>query len=166
MKPTSALVRASENNKKISTESYLKFQLDPHTSAVFAMRHVLEAMTLPAHQLTLMPNSVPCMIGLMNRRSRVLWVINLMHLLGMTPPDTYTQHYNLIIIQVNSIPLALSVHHVNGILNIEKPNIQPPPGHISSAIVPYLSGCIFQKKTMSLVLDATAIVNSQHLRKF
>ncbi|MEB3356499.1 MAG: chemotaxis protein CheW [Synechococcales bacterium] len=166
MKPSpSALARASDSRRKIAGESFLKFQLCPNTLAVFTMRQVLEAMTLPTRQLTPMPNTAPYMLGLMNRRSRVLWVVSLPLLLGLPLPSIPVQQYSLIIVQVNSMPLALAVHQVDGITWLDPTQIQPSLNHLSTSIVPYLSGCVFQQNTVLLVLDAAAVIKSPLLRQ-
>jgi positive phototaxis protein PixI len=157
---TSALARLSDRPQKALKDSCLKFLLAPQTFAVFSMRHVQEAIVLPARQLTPMPNMPPCMLGLMNRRSRVLWVVNLAQLLGLPSPDLARQQYNLVIIQVGAVLLGLAVQKVEGISWIEADAIQSPLGQVAPNIVPYLSGCVWQQQTVVLVLDAPAIVRS------
>ncbi|MGF1499736.1 MAG: chemotaxis protein CheW [Elainellaceae cyanobacterium] len=166
MQPTtSALARPADQPRKTIGESFLKFQLCPNTLAVFPMQQVLEAMTLPVRQLTPMPNTSPCMLGLMNRRSRVLWVVSLPHLLGLPLSSTPLQQYSLIVVQVGSVPVGLAVHQVEGITWLESKQIQSSFNHLSTNIIPYLSGCVFQQKTVLLVLDAAAIIQSPILRQ-
>ncbi len=171
MKPTSALVlssgesRSIDKPRKIVGDSYLKLRLSLEVSAVFPMRHVLEAMTLPTQQVTLMPNVSPCMLGLMNRRSRVLWVVSLAHFLGLPLPAIQPQQYSIVVVQVDVAPLGLAVHQVEGVTGIDPAIIQPPPGHISTKIVPYLSGCISQQQNIVLVLNAAAIIKSPLLHQ-
>lgn len=168
---SSALVLPHGQPQKPSGDAYLKFQLTPQTSAVFATPYVQEAVVLPARRLTPMPNMPPCMLGLMNRRSRVMWVVDLAQLLGLNPPDTtslnYTLHYSLVLIQVGAVPLGLAVHQVNGINWIATDTIHSPIGQVSSSLVPYLRGCVLQQHEQQpdlvLVLDAEAIVQSPML---
>ena len=165
---TSALVRSSSSSNRTSGEAYLRFELCPQTSATLFMRHVQEAMILPARRLTPMPNMPACMLGLMNRRSRVLWVIDLAQMLGLAMLDANTQQYHLVLIQVGPIALGLAVQHVEGITWINPDRIQPSIGQVIPSLVPYLRGCTIQqqeqKQEMLLVLDAESITQSPILR--
>ena len=79
-------------------EAYLKFQLAPRVPAVFAAKSVEEATVLPTSQVTAIPNMPACMMGLVNRRNRVIWLANLVKLLGMPIPDRPTQQYSTVIV--------------------------------------------------------------------
>lgn len=157
---TSALTLQRDRTQNTIGETYLKIQLGLKTSAVLSTKHVQEALVLPAHQLTPMPNMPACMLGLINRRSRVLWVIDLAQILGLPNPETSSQQNSLVLLQVGSISLALLVKQIEGIAGFTAETIQSPPGYVTSALVPYLRGCILQKQEILLVLDAEAIVQS------
>lgn len=165
---TSALVRSSSHSNRASGDAYLRFELCPQTSAVLFMRYVQEAMVLPARRLTPMPNMPACMLGLMNRRSRVLWVVDLAQMLGLAMLDANTQQYSLVLVQVGTIALGLAVQQVEGITWINPDQIQPSIGQVIPTLVPYLRGCTVQqqeqKQEMLLVLDAEPIVQSPILR--
>jgi positive phototaxis protein PixI len=169
---TSALALHPQRSRKVSGDPYLKFHINSQTPIVFSMRHVQEALILPSRRLTPMPNMPPCMVGLMNRRSRVLWVVDLAQLLGLSTSHSlmqqYNFQYNLVIVQVGLVPLGLVVQQVEGITWIQSDAIQSPIGQVSSALIPYLRGCILQqqeqRQEIVLVLDAEAIVQSPALQ--
>jgi len=126
-------------------------------------------LILPSRRLTPMPNMPAPMMGLMNRRSRVIWVVDLAQLLGLSMLDaSSTQQYMLILIQVGAVPLGLAVHQVEGITRLKPDAIQSPVGQVTSALVPYLRGCVLQqqsqKQEILLVLDGEAIAHSPILR--
>ena len=104
----------------------------------------------------------------MNRRSRVLWVVDLARMLGLAALDTTVQQYNLVIIQVGLVTLGLAVQRVEGITWIEPNQIQSPIGQVMPSLVPYLRGCAIQQqdqaKTLLMVLDAEAVAQSSILR--
>ncbi len=148
-------------------DAYLKFRLDPQTPAVFSMRSVQEAIVLPTRRLTPIPNVPPAMMGLMNRRSRVIWVVDLAQLLAISSLDANAQQHSIILVQVGAVPLGLAVQQVEGMVRLESNQIQSPIGQISTALVPYLRGCALQqlqKPEMLLVLDPEAIVQAPVLR--
>lgn len=153
---------------KVHGDAYLKFRLSQRTPAVFSMRYVQEALILPARRLTPMPNMPTPMLGLMNRRSRVLWVADLAQLLGLPALDGNVQQYTVILIQVGSVPLGLAVQQVEGITRLPSDAIQSPLGQVTAALVPYLRGCALQqhddKQEILLVLDAEAVTQSPILQ--
>jgi positive phototaxis protein PixI len=153
---------------KASGEAYLKFQLGRQTPAVFSMRHVQEAMILPTRRLTPMPNMPAPILGLTNRRSRISWVIDLPQLLGLPALDTNAQQHTLVLVQVGAVSLSFAVQQVEGISRFQTDEIQSPRGQVTSALVPYLRGCILQqqepKPEILLVLDAEAIAQSPLLQ--
>ena len=63
------------------TQSYLKFTLGLQ-AALLPTQQVQEAITIPTARITPMPNMPPALLGLINRRSQVLWVTDLALLLG------------------------------------------------------------------------------------
>lgn len=163
--PVSALALPE---RSVLGDAYLKFRLNPQTAAVIAMRSVQEALVLPARRLTPMPNVPAPMLGLMNRRSRVIWVIDLAQLLELSMLDPNVQQYQLMLIQIGTVPLGLAVQQVEGMVRFQPDEIQSPIGQVSAALVPYLRGCALQqqdqKQEIVLVLDAEAIVQAPLLR--
>ncbi|MBD3881034.1 purine-binding chemotaxis protein CheW [Phormidium tenue FACHB-886] len=162
---SSAIAPASSLHK--AGETYLKFHLSRQIPAVLSMRYIQEAMILPSRRLTPMPNVPAPMMGLMNRRSRVIWVVDLAQLLGLAVFDAASsQQYTLILIQVGSVPLGLAVYQVEGIMRLEADTIQSPVGQVSTTLLPYLRGCVLQQQTKEvlLVLDAEAIAQSPVLQ--
>jgi positive phototaxis protein PixI len=145
-------------------ESFLKFQLAPKVLALFPAKVVQEATILPSKRVTALPNMPPCLIGLMHRRSRVIWVASLMRLMGLMVPERSMQQYALVIVQVGTSPLALQVETIEGIITISPEAIVPPPAQVNPAIVAYVKGCVTQGEETLLVLDAEAILQSSALQ--
>jgi twitching motility protein PilI len=146
-----------------ATQSYLKFTLGLQ-AALIPTRQVQEAITIPTARITPMPNMPPALLGLINRRSQVLWVTDLALLLGLPVAYPNTQQYNLVLMQTGSVLLGLRVHAIEGILNLPMGQLQPPPAHIPNSLVPFLQGCVLQQGEVLLVLDAEAILRSPALQ--
>ncbi len=143
----------------IAGDAYLKFQLAPQIPAVFAAQAVEEAMMLPATQVTAMPNMPACMMGLINRRNRVIWTANLVRLLGLPVTERPRQQYSMVIIKSGS-SLGLMVDEIEGIVHLRTSQLQPLPLQVNPILVPYLKGCAVQNEQILLVLDAEAILQS------
>lgn len=147
------------SDRPITGDAYLKFQLAPQVPAVFTAQVVEEAMVLPATRVTAMPNMPACMLGLINRRNRVIWTANLVKLLGLPVPDRPRQQYSMVIIKSGS-SLGLMVDEIEGIVHLRASQLQPLPPQVNPGLVPYLKGCAVQNEQILLVLDAEAILQS------
>jgi positive phototaxis protein PixI len=162
------------NNSRIRVEEqlsannlengYLQFKLNQQTSAILSMNYTQEAVILPVESVTSMPNMLPCVLGLMNWRSRIIWAIDLPRMLNLEFLDGRLRQYNIIVIQVESLLLGLVVHEVKGITKFISDDIESPVGQVASSLVPYLSGCVVQEEEILLVLDAQSIIDSPIFR--
>lgn len=151
---------------QMTGDAYLRFKIG-QVSALLSMKYVQETLILPSRRLTPMPNVSPCMVGLTNRRNRVMWVIDLAQLLGLSALDASSDQYMLILMQVNSVSLGLAVHQVEGTARLEADSIQSPVGQVANSLLPYLQGYVLQQqKTQEilLVLDGEAIAHSPVFR--
>ncbi|PSB30417.1 chemotaxis protein CheW [Stenomitos frigidus] len=156
----SALTLPSNRQQTVPGEAHLKFLLDPQMPLVLPMKQVQEVLVLSANRLTPMPNMPACVIGLMNRRSRVLWVVDLTRMLGTPPLDLNTQQHSLVIIRPGNIALGVVVQRVEGMVWLTPDQIQPPPSHVPSSLLTYLRGCVLQEQAIWFVLDALSLLQS------
>ncbi|MGC1308091.1 MAG: chemotaxis protein CheW [Phormidesmis sp.] len=147
------------SDRQIMGEAYLKFQLAPRVPAVIAARMIEAATVLPTAQVTAIPNMPPCMLGLVNRRNRVVWIAHLVKLLGMPVIDRPRQQYSMVVVKAGS-SLGLMVDDIDGIIHLPGGALQPPPPQINPILVPYLRGCAVQDEQLLLVLDAEAVLQS------
>lgn len=144
-------------------DTYLRFQLDSQTPAILSVDCVQEVLIVPLGRITSIPNMPKCVLGLLNRRNRVLWVIDLAQMLNLETINTNAQQYNMVIIRVGQIPLGLVVQEVKGVTRFTLDCIQSVQGLVSSSLNPYLRGCILQNKEILLLLNAEGIVHSHVL---
>ena len=128
------------------------------------MKHTQEAIILPVEAVTSMPNMPACILGLMNWRSRIIWVVDLPRMLNLEALDHRLRQYNVIVIKVESLLLGLVVQEIKGTTKFMPDDIRSPVGQVASSLVPYLRGCVVQEEETLLVLDAQAIVDSSILR--
>lgn len=142
------------------SHSHLKFHLGLKMSALLPTHYVQEAIIVSAARITPMPSMPAAMLGLLNRRSQVLWVCDLALLLGLPASPITSQQYRLVLLQVGSSLLGLRVNEVDGIVNVPLEQLQPPPANVPSSLLPFLLGCWLQGSEVLLGLDADAIVRS------
>jgi positive phototaxis protein PixI len=154
-----------EPENKQSFDSYLTFYLNDRTPALLLMEYVQEVIIIPQSRLTPMPNMPECVLGLLNRRSRILWVVNLAQLLNLNAPNSTTQQYQIVIIHVGQVKLGLVVQSAKGVAHFPSKSSQAPI-ELSGYLAPYVSGCIPQEQENLLVLDAKAIAHSPNLKPY
>ncbi len=145
-------------------DSYLKFQLNQQTGAVLSISHTQEAIVIPVTSVTAIPNMPPCILGLMNWRSHIIWVVDLPKMFNLESLDYRLRQYNIIVIQIKSMILGVVVQEIQGTTKFTVDDIRSPVGQVASSLVPYLCGCIVQQEEILLVLDAVHILQSEILR--
>lgn len=146
--------------QKTVGDLYLKVLLKSDQAAVLPMGQAQEAIALPTRRVTPMPNMPACILGLLNHKSRVFWVVDLPLLLGLSAGVLNTQQYNIVIIRSGKTPLGLAVPEIQGVVRLASNAIQPAVGEIVPELAPYLQGCLMQSQEMLWVLDAKAIVHA------
>ena len=176
---TSALAQRLIQPQGVSGTAYLRFQLNARTPSLFAMNQVQEVVVISAQQVTPIPNMPDCVLGLSTRRSRVMWTVDLAHMLLGTPLPLTVRNYNIVIIRVaqvlpqqnlllatahNQALLGLVVPEMKGVIRFTPDLIQTPRGHFAPNLKPCLRGCLLQQNNMLLVLDAEAIARSPILQ--
>jgi twitching motility protein PilI len=159
----STLNSQANRSQKAVGQAYLKLQLDAKTQAALPMDSSQEVLIVPASRLTFMPNMPTCVLGLLNQRSRVYWVVDLRQLLEMKALPSDAQQYNIAIARSGNASLALAVLSVKGVTRFLPEVIQSPIGTVAPGLTPYLRGLVPQEREILLVLDPEAILNSAAL---
>ncbi|NJL64734.1 MAG: purine-binding chemotaxis protein CheW [Methylacidiphilales bacterium] len=161
---SSKIALATAQNLSNLSDGYLKFQINRQTTAVLSMRHTQEAIAIPVESITSMPSMPPCILGLMNWRSRIVWTVDLPRMMNLESLETRLRQYNVIIVRVESLLLGLVVEEIIGTTKFMPDEVHSPVGQVAASLVPYLRGCVVQQKETLLVLDAQAILNASVLR--
>lgn len=146
-----------------SIQSFLRLRLSDSAIAVIPTIEAQEVVMVGHHQLTLMPNMPSTVLGLLNHRNRVIWVVDLPQLLGLPMLTFDIRQYAVVVIQVAGKLLGLAVQQVEGLNRLSPSNIQSPIGAVDANLVPYLRGCYLHEQELLLVLDAPAIAQSSSL---
>lgn len=145
-------------------ESYLKFEVGQGIQVGLPMRHVQEVLVLQPRYLTPIPNLMPGILGLMHRRSRVLWVFDLAMLLDVGRLDYSPQQYDLVILRAGTISVAAAVKQVDGISWARPDDLKPVPSHVTKGLIPYSKACILQAQDVVFILDGEAILQAPLLQ--
>nr|WP_238718097.1 chemotaxis protein CheW [Petrachloros mirabilis] len=141
-------------------DPYLKLRLDAEITALIPMVFAQEVLVVPEERLTLIPNMPAWALGLLNQRSRVFWVVDLLRLFNQDAFAVSQRLYNIVILRADQMPLGIAVPQVNGVLRFPSEALQSPVGAVSDHLTPYLRGCVPWENDILLVLDPQAIVRA------
>lgn len=146
--------------KKAIGDPFLKVQLTAQQLAVLPMAQAQEAIAIPASRVTPMPNMPACVLGLLNHKSRVIWVVSLPQMLGLESQNLNVQQYNIAIIRSGKTSLGLVVPAIQGVVRHSIDTIQSPVGEVLPELTPFLRGCLMQDRETLWVFDPEAIIHS------
>ncbi|MFN4280636.1 chemotaxis protein CheW [Thermosynechococcus sp.] len=136
---------------------YLRLVVHHGLTALLPMTEIQQVLVIPPQQLTVIPNMPPVMMGLMNFRNRIVWVLDLAQLLNLEPLDANTSLLTIALLQTPEGYLGLALKEVRGIVRLPESAIQSPVGTVSATLVPYLKGCCRLDQTLFFILDGGAI---------
>lgn len=143
-------------------ESYLQLQLDRQTRAALPLKSAQKVLVIAKTQVTPIPNTPKCFLGVFSQRSRVYWAVDLSQILGRQPAETAPRHYSVVIVNEGEMTLGFVVREVRGVTRLAHSSLQPPTGLFDSSL-PYLRGCLQQQGELLLVLNVPAIARSPAL---
>lgn len=167
MKVSDVIQLSSAEHKKLGA-AYLRVRLDAETPAALAMEAAQAVVTLPTQRVTPVPNMPKHILGLINRRSKVLWVIDLPQMLGLSPINLRRPDLNLVFLDVDCLrqgqterqQLAFAVPQIEGVMRFMPDEVISPLGSFNAALVPYLQGWLPYSRDILLVLSARALVTA------
>jgi len=153
-----------EQSQAIAGLPYLSLQLDRDVTVAVQLKYTRETLVLSTERLTQMPNVHPCLMGLIEHRSNVFWVLDLPQLLGFTPIDATAIDLHIAILQIGGAFLGLGVARIGRVLRFTEPEIvspiQLPQIKLPRETMPFLRGWIAQPQGLTnnlYLLDAEAI---------
>jgi twitching motility protein PilI len=139
-------------------DRYLEIQADPDTTLALSMANVQEVLTVEATNIVPIPNMPACILGILNRHSRVYWAIDLATLLACQPADMVTHNFNVVIAIAGSTPIAIVVHKVIGMVSSDR--LESNVSHLPAHLQPYLQGRTVQENRELAVIKVEAILQS------
>jgi twitching motility protein PilI len=147
-------------------ETYLQVQLTTGISAAIPVNssqenqfyQLQEVLNLNLDRLTPMPDLPPWVMGLLNQRSRIFWVVDLAEFLGFVPLDREEAPTACAIIQAQQSSLGFGVQKIGSILRLQSEQIQSDFGNFSPHLQSHLRGCLSLKNELLLILDPITLV--------
>jgi len=153
-----------EESQVIAGLPHISLQLDRHVTVALQLKFVRETLVLSSERFTQMPNVHQCLMGLVEHRSNVFWVLDLSQLLGFTPLDSSAIETHIAILQIDGAFLGLGTYRIGRVFRFAETEIlspqELPRTKIPVEILPFLHGWITQPEDIDkilYVLDAEAI---------
>ncbi|NEP57876.1 MAG: chemotaxis protein CheW [Symploca sp. SIO2G7] len=137
----------------------LRFPLGIEESALLPLEEIAEILRVNTAEILPVPEMPSCVLGICNWRGKMLWLVDLNHLIGGKPlllPETVVASAVAMVVQVHEKFLGLVVQQVNDIELHELQRLQPAvPGLFPSRLLPFVLGALPGGNGM--VLDVKAI---------
>ena len=167
----------TEEQKAGVNQQFLRFHLVPDTTALLPVQQMTEVLSIPISAIVPIPHMPAWVMGIYNWRGEILWMVDMGHLLGLTPlyqqtinRSTYTA---IVIHSTDQMPggqragsqmtgrkmLCLVVNRVEDIEWCDPDLIQSPPqSAIPPDLVPFLRGYWLKANgDILVVLDGNSI---------
>lgn len=161
-----------ENKADVRKERFLRFVLLPDTNLILPLVQISAVLKIPFGQIVPIPEMPSWAMGVYNWRGKIVWMIDLGHLLGFTPWDqqlTTSSNHQVIIIhpsnqqktaQVTGEMVGLIVSHVDDIDFCDPSDLHSPPASVvTPELAPFLRGYwVKNDGDIIVALDGDAIL--------
>lgn len=148
---------------------YLRVSVFDSVSVLLPLTQVQEVIALPSHRLSALPNLPAPVLGLMNRRSQVLWLVDLVYLLGMGRLELEALTHHVVVLKVGNVSFGVAVKAIEGMVSIAQDAFVPVPPQVPPSALPYLKSCarVASSETSAallMVLNPDALLQSPILQ--
>ncbi|MGL5805374.1 MAG: chemotaxis protein CheW [Xenococcaceae cyanobacterium] len=148
------LLSLTDKQKRGSQEQFLKFNLEPDTKVMLPIAQLTEVLKLPMGKIVPIPHMPAWVMGVYNWRGEILWMLDLGHLVGLTPWHQQIKnfsYYNALVLSgsqkladsrgIQRQHVGLIVNQIEDIEWCDPDLIQSPPGAvITPELAPFLHG--------------------------
>ena len=146
---------------------YFHIQLQPNTELLIPLEHTGGAIALPDEQICPIPGIPPAVLGVVNQRGKLLWVIQLSSLLGLGQSDTSLRaQYNLTLLVLSATSrttgeqesrmVGCVVSTLKEIIFLDSKQFKPVPAK-SPIFDSFLSGMVQIERSLVSVLNVNAV---------
>lgn len=150
-----------ENYEPPEGELHLRLYLPSKKELAVSAIGIREVVSQSPHLITPIPNASVLLLGTMNLRGQVIWVADLGQFLG-EPGALTTERSEIPVITIEDqeILMGLAVEKIAGMEWLDPEELQEV-GDINPKLAPFISGKWESEDSSLLLLDPSAILNSQ-----
>ncbi|MDX2255349.1 MAG: chemotaxis protein CheW [Pseudanabaenaceae cyanobacterium bins.39] len=163
------MVQSIELNQQgsapVQDSPYLSLELDQQTSIFIELKYIRETLILPVDRIAQIPNVHPCLVGLVEHRGSIFWVVDLPQLFSGTGIDTNAIAIHVAVLQVGDLFLGLGVYRIGKVQTISQDRIYPldEQQQISPLVKPLIQGFVVDRAEINLhqgyLINVEAMMN-------
>ena len=143
-----------------SLDTYLRFAIDAQTTGLLESEFAQEVLTVKGGLITPVPNKPSCVLGILSRRRRVYWAVDLAMLLGLQPLEQNILLYEVVLLSAQSLALALVVPKIFGVMRASEHDFETNVNNFPLVIKPYVKGYVSDAGETCYLLKAENILRS------
>ena len=140
------------------SSQYVVFKLNDERFAV-EIERVLEI--IHTQSVFKVPNSPPYIDGLINLRGKVYTLFNLRKKFDLPSIDANAENTKVLIVNINSTYIGISVDTVDEIIQIENSSIEEPPPTLANNAKNFINGVAKINDKLVLLLNLDTLIESQ-----
>lgn len=143
-------------------ELHLRFYITSEREFALSATAIREVISSPPDRITPIPNASPLLLGTLNLRGRVIWVVDLGQFLGSTALNTDRPEITVIAVEDRDIIIGLAIDRISGMEWLDVETVQTVT-NVSDSMIPFLRGeWLLDDRTHQclLLLDQIAILRS------
>lgn len=151
---------------------YFYVQLRQSVGVVLPLESTAEVLSLTLGEICPIPGVPPAVLGVVNQRGKLLWVLELSDLLGLAPPSRRLQSQDkltLVVLTTSSASstagqesrqLGCVVSALKGIVPLDSAKIKPVSARLSPTLGSFLSGVAEIEQSPVGVLNPDAVLTA------
>jgi twitching motility protein PilI len=112
---------------KLMLVDFFQVELDQSLVLAIPLERTAEVLTMQWSELCPIPGICPELLGVSNQRGRLLWMLDLMYLLGLKLSEqrlVRTEKLTSIVLTRDNLRVAAFVSKLKGIISLDQSNIQ------------------------------------------
>jgi twitching motility protein PilI len=142
----------------------LAIRLDERTVAILPLESLRDVARISASHIATVPNMPDCVMGVTNRRGKVIWCVDLPYFMGYQRLERRRREQILISIAGEKRTIAFAVADLDGLWRYEEADLISAPSEVAPHLVPYLRGCLQTPDMSLLALEPKALADSSAFR--
>lgn len=139
----------------VAGELFLRVQLTGNLTVGFSLDRVEEVQTIPINRITPIPNTHKEVLGLIQVKGYIFWLVDLAHVLGFPPLQNRRNQYEMVMMNIQSSSLnpsrmeassdpkmflGFAIQQVKGTFRVLPEDILPTAPEISSRLGSHVHG--------------------------